>query len=224
MKVLIVDDERQLTDAVIAVLIKNKIDADAVHNGEDGFYYAMTGLYDVIVLDIMLPKLNGYQVLEKLRQNGISTPVIFLSAKSTLTDKIIGLDKGADDYLTKPFDMLELIARIKALSRRKQEFVGDELKYGDIVLSRNSYELKCGEKAMKLGSKEFSILELLILSKGTIISKDTFIEKIWGYDGDAEYNNVEVYVSFVRKKLAALCSKVTIKAHRNIGYILDGEN
>ncbi len=223
MKVLIVDDEKQLTDAVAAVLLKNKIDVDAVHNGEDGFYYAMTGLYDVIVLDIMLPKLSGYQVLEKLRQEGVSTPVIFLSAKSTTDDKIVGLNRGADDYLTKPFDMLELIARIKALSRRKQEYVGDELKFGDIVLSRNSYELKCGGKGMRLGSKEFAILELLILSKGTIISKDTFIEKIWGYDGDTEYNNVEVYVSFVRKKLAALGSQVTIRAHRNIGYILDGE-
>ncbi len=221
MKVLIVDDEKQLTDAILAVLAKNKIDADAVHNGEDGFYYAMTGMYDVIVLDIMLPKLNGYEVLEKIRKKGLSTPVIYLSAKSTIDDKIVGLDRGADDYLTKPFDMLELIARIKALSRRKQEFIGDELKFGDITLSRNSYELKRDGRSMKLGAKEFGILELLILQQGSIISKDTFIEKIWGYDGDTEYNSVEVYVSFVRKKLAALGSKVTIRAQRNIGYMLE---
>ncbi len=221
MKVLIVDDEKQLTDAIVAVLNKNKIDADAVHNGEDGFYYAMTGLYDVIVLDIMLPKLNGYQVLEKLRKEGVSTPVIYLSAKSAIEDKVVGLDRGADDYLTKPFDMLELIARIKALSRRKQEFVGDELKFGDITLSRNSYLLKKGDKSIKLGAKEFAILELLIMQQGFITSKDTFIEKIWGYDVDTEYNSVEVYVSFVRKKLTALASKVTIRAHRNVGYVLE---
>ncbi len=224
MKVLIVDDEKQLTDAIIAVLSKNKIDADAVHNGEDGFYYALTGLYDVIVLDIMLPKLNGYEVLERLRKNGISTPVIYLSAKSATEDKIMGLENGADDYLSKPFEMLELIARIKALSRRKQEFVGDELKFGDVTLSRNSYELSRGDKNIKLGTKEFAILELLIMQEGNIVSKDTFIEKIWGYDGEAEYNNVEVYVSFVRKKLTALGSRVTIRAQRNIGYLLEMDN
>lgn len=223
MKVLIVDDEKQLTDALVCYLNKNKIDADAVDNGEDGLYYAMTGLYDVIVLDIMLPKMDGYQVLSRLRADGISTPVLFLSAKSTTDDRIKGLNTGADDYLAKPFDLGELLARVKALSRRKQEFVGDELKFSDISVSRNTYELKVGSKSVLLGVKEFSILELLILEQNQFLSKDTIIEKVWGYDTDTDYNNVEVYVSFLRKKLDALGSTVIIKAHRGVGYKLENK-
>ncbi len=221
MKVLIVDDEKQLAKAIVCYLNKNKIEADTVDNGDDGLYYGLTGVYDVIVLDIMLPKLDGYQVLSLLRKDGISTPVLFLSAKGTTDDRIKGLDVGADDYLAKPFDLGELLARIKALARRKQEFVGDDLKFGDISVSRNSYELTVGDKKILLGLKEFSILEYLIIDQNQYLSKDMIIEKVWGYDADTEYNNVEVYISFIRKKLEALGSKVVIKAHRGVGYKLE---
>ena len=221
MKVLIIDDEKQLVSALTAIFKNEKISIDYAYDGELGLEYALTGLYDVIILDIMLPKLNGFQVLSKIRAKGISTPILLLSAKSDVTDKIEGLQIGADDYLTKPFDSRELIARVKAMTRRKGEFTGDNLTFGNISLSLNSHKLSCMGKTISLGNKEFQILESLLRSTDRIFSKDMIIEKIWGYDSNAEYNNVEVYVSFIRKKLTSLGANVEIKVLRGVGYKLE---
>ena len=180
----------------------------------------MSGIYDLILLDIMLPKMDGLTVLKKLRDNGISTPIMLLTARTEIDDKIKGLDLGADDYLTKPFNKGELLARVRALTRRKGEIPTNELEFKDIKLNQSSYELICGDNSIKLGGKEFKIMQMLMYNTKNIISKDEFIEKIWGYDSEAEYNSIEVYVSFLRKKLNAIHSTVQIKASRGIGYYL----
>lgn len=224
MKILLVDDEKQLTDALGVILRKNNYAVDVSYNGEDGLDMALSGIYDLIILDIMMPKIDGLTVLKTLRNKKFSTPVLMLSAKSEISDKIDGLNLGADDYLTKPFSTDELLARIKALLRRKETFTGDVLSFGDILLNRDTIELTCNEKHISLGKKEFQILEMLILNQGKNIDKDRFIEKIWGYDTDAEYNTIEVYVSFLRKKLTAVNSKTEIKSIRGIGYTLGYSN
>lgn len=220
MKILLVDDEKQLTDALSAILKKNNFSVDCAYNGEDGLDLALSGIYDVIVLDIMMPKIDGLTVLKTLRQNKCNTPILMLSAKSEITDKIDGLNLGADDYITKPFNTEELIARIRALMRRKATFTGDVLTFADITLDRDTFNLCKGDKKIALGKKEFQILEMLILNQGKSIDKEKFIEKIWGYDTDAEYNTIEVYVSFLRKKLSAVGAKAEIKSLRGIGYTL----
>lgn len=224
MKILLIDDERQLTSALAVILKQNKFSVDCADNGEDGLDMALTGIYDVIVLDIMMPRLDGLSVLKILREKKISTPIIMLSAKSEVNDRIGGLNLGADDYLTKPFDTNELLARIRALRRRKAEFTGDVLCFGDITLDRDTYQLHCGENSIALGKKEFQILEMLILNNGKNIEKEKFVEKIWGYDTDAEYNTIEVYISFLRKKLNAVNARTEIKALRGIGYTLGEKN
>ena len=176
----------------------------------------------MILLDIMLPKRNGLDVLREIRANGISTPVMLLTARTEVNDKIKGLDCGADDYLTKPFNKGELLARVRALTRRKGEIPSNELTFGDITLNQSTYELSCGTLSVKLGAKEFKIMQMFMFSPKNIISKDEFIEKIWGYDSEAEYNSIEVYISFLRKKLGAIKSTVQIKASRGIGYYLEG--
>lgn len=221
MKILIIDDEKQLVSALTAILKLNNFSTDCAYDGETGLACAMDNIYDAIVLDIMLPKINGYDIIKKLRQNKISTPVLMLSAKSTTDDKVFGLNLGADDYLAKPFESEEFIARIKALLRRKTQFVGDELEFGDIVLNRDTCVLIKDGNEISLGKKEFQILEMLIINKGKAINKERFIEKIWGYDTEAEYNAIEVYISFIRKKLTALNSNVIVKSLRGIGYILE---
>jgi len=220
MKILLVDDERQLTEALSAILKKNNFSVDCAYNGEDGLDLALSGIYDVIVLDIMMPKIDGLSVLKTLRANKCSTPILMLSAKSEIADKIDGLNLGADDYITKPFNTDELIARIRALMRRKATFTGDVLTFADITLDRDTFNLCKGDKKIALGKKEFQILEMLILNQGKSIDKEKFIEKIWGYDTDAEYNTIEVYVSFLRKKLCAVGAKAEIKSLRGIGYTL----
>ncbi len=220
MRVLIVDDEKQLTSALATLLKQKNFSVDCAYNGEDGVDYALSGVYDVIILDVMMPIMDGLSALKIIRQNKIDTPVLMLSAKGETVDKITGLNLGADDYLSKPFDSEELIARIKALSRRKAEFTGNTLSFNDIVLDRNSYSLSCNDKNIKIGKKEFQLLELLILNSGKSIDKERLIEKIWGYDTEAEYNTIEVYISFIRKKLIAIGSKTEIKSIRGIGYIL----
>ena len=224
MKILIIDDEKQLVSALTAILKLNNISADCAFDGETGLNYAMDGVYDAIVLDIMLPKINGYKIIEELRKNKISTPVLMLSAKSATDDKVLGLNLGADDYLSKPFESEEFIARIKALLRRKSQFVGDLIEFGDIKLSRDTCVIIKDGNEISLGKKEFQILEMLIVNKGKAINKERFIEKIWGYDTEAEYNAIEVYISFIRKKLTALNSCVTVKSLRGIGYILENTN
>lgn len=220
MKILIVDDERQLTQALETILKHNKYSVDIAYNGVEGLDLACTDLYDLIILDVMMPVMDGFTMLKKLRQKKFDTPVLMLSAKSETSDKIDGLNLGADDYLAKPFDTNELLARIKALLRRKEVFTGNILTFGDISLDRDSFELIKNDCKITLGKKEFQILEMLILNDGKNIIKEKFIEKIWGFDTNAEYNTIEVYVSFLRKKLLAVNSKTEIKSMRGIGYSL----
>lgn len=222
MKILVVEDEEALAEALSEILKRNKYSVDAVYDGESGLDYALTGIYDCILLDIMLPKMNGLDMLKILRKKHISTPVLLLTAKSDTEDKINGLDSGADDFLTKPFVSGELLARVRALTRRKGEVITDAFTYGDIALNKSTFSLSCEGQFVKLSLKEYQIMEMMIANPKQLISKERFIEKIWGYESDAEYNNVEVYISFLRKKLHAIGSTVTIKAARGIGYFLEG--
>lgn len=225
MKVLVVEDEVRLAEALQQLLIKDRYDTDIVHNGVAGLDNALTGIYDVIVLDIMLPKMNGLDVLKSVREAGITTPVLLLTAKDEVKDKVTGLDCGADDYLTKPFNSDELLARVRALTRRRNQVATDNtISYEDITLNLSTYELQSYSStqanSIKLGLKEFRIMEYLINNGSRIVSKEDMIEKIWGYDSDAEYNNVEVYISFLRKKLSYLGASVNIKTIRGAGYSL----
>ena len=223
MRILVVEDEVRLAEALVQILNKNKYTAESVYNGEDGLNYALSGIYDLIILDIMLPKMNGLEVLKHLRKAHIQTPVILLTAKDEVADKVTGLDYGADDYLTKPFVTDELLARIRALTRRRGELICDDtLHFSDLGLNLSTYELTCHGKSIKLALKEFRILEFFISHGQHVVSKEDLIEKIWGYDSEAEYNNVEVYISFIRKKLIHLQSKVAIQTVRGVGYHLEG--
>ena len=224
MKILLVDDERQLTDALSVILKQNNYSVDVAYNGEDGIDMALTGIYDLIILDVMMPRIDGFSVLKEIRKNNVSSPVLMLSAKSETEDKITGLNFGADDYLTKPFNTNELLARIKALLRRKAQFTGDIITISDLSLDRDTCKLLCNDRSISLSKKEYQIIEMLMLSKGKIIEKERIIEKIWGYDSEAEYNTVEVYISFIRKKLLAVGSNVEIKSMRGIGYSIGETN
>lgn len=222
MNILIVDDEKQLVSAVSTILKRNNYSVDGAYDGEEGLDFALTGIYDLIILDVMMPKMDGLTLLKILRSKKIDTPILLLTAKSEVADKIVGLNLGADDYLTKPFNTDELLARIKALLRRKENFSGNELKFFDITLNRDTFTLS-SKSEMTLGKKEFQILEMLMLANGKTIEKERLIEKIWGFDSEAEYNTVEVYVSFLRRKLSAIGSKTEIRSIRGIGYTL-GKN
>ena len=222
MRILIVEDEKQLSEALGAILEKHNYIVDRVFNGEDGLDYILSNIYDLVILDIMLPLMNGLDVLKKARKEGIECPIILLTAKGEVSDKVAGLDCGADDYLPKPFYTEELLARIRALSRRKGEVINEnELSFGDISLNVGTLELSTSLNTVKLTAKEFGLLELLINRKGSVINKDDIINKLWGFESEAEHNNVEVYVTFLRRKLTFLKSKVTIKAIRNMGYLLE---
>jgi DNA-binding response OmpR family regulator len=221
MRILIIEDEVALADALEQIMQKNKYLTDVCHDGISGLDCAMSGIYDVIILDIMLPKMNGFEVLRSLRIGKISTPVLLLTAKDEIADKVNGLDIGADDYMTKPFNTEELLARIRSLGRRSTGTICENvLSFSDIVLNLSTYELSCKNASLKLGLKEFCILEVFIRNGTAVISKEQLIEKIWGYDSSAEYNNVEVYISFIRKKLIHLNSDVTVKTVRGVGYCL----
>jgi DNA-binding response OmpR family regulator len=223
MRVLLVEDELPLAEALGQILKKNKYTVDVVHNGVTGLDYALSDVYDVIILDIMLPEKDGLSVLSDLRKAGISTPILLLTALDTLSDKVNGLDRGADDYLTKPFESAELLARLRALSRRKGDILLDDiLKFSDIALNLSTCELICGSKQVHLGLKELNVLKVLMNQNGRVCTKENMIERIWGFDSEAEYNNVEVYISFLRKKLASIGSNVKIKTIRGIGYALSG--
>lgn len=222
MKLLLVEDEKQLSEALSQILINNKYSVDAVYDGENGLEYALTDIYDVIILDIMLPKLNGLEILRKLRKENISTPILLLTAKDSVDDKVTGLDLGADDYLPKPFDPKELLARLRAISRRKGEVINDNLlSYGDINLNISNYDLSCKDAAVTLTQKEFEILNYFMQRPRNIVSKDDLITKLWGFDSDVEYNNIEVYISFIRKKLTFINSSVKITTIRRAGYKLE---
>lgn len=224
MRILIVEDEKALAEALGQILVKNNFSVDIVFDGEAGLDYILSGIYDIAVLDIMLPKMDGISILKEVRKNKITTPIIMLTAKSEISDKVSGLDNGADDYLTKPFETQELLARIRALLRRKGESLGsNDISFGDITLNLGSCQLTGDKKLIKLGLKEFQIMEMLMKNPGQIFTKEKLIEKVWGFDSDAEYNNVEVYISFLRKKINYLNSKVSIKTSRGLGYYLEDD-
>ncbi|MBS6502486.1 MAG: response regulator transcription factor [Clostridium sp.] len=222
MKLLLVEDEKELSEALFQILTNNKYSVDAVYDGEDGLDYALTGIYDVIVLDIMLPKLNGLSLLKQLRKSGISTPVIMLTAKSQIEDRVLGLDLGADDYLTKPFATEELLARLRSITRRKGNVVNDNiLTYGDISLNLDTYDLDVNNESIRLTLKEFEIIKYFLERPKCVVSKDDLITKLWGFDSEVEYNNIEVYISFIRKKLTYLKSNVSIVTIRGVGYRME---
>ncbi|MBU5676133.1 response regulator transcription factor [Alkaliphilus sp. MSJ-5] len=222
MKVLLVEDEKQLSEALMQILKQNKYMVDGVHNGEDGLDYALTGIYDVIILDIMLPKLNGLEILKKIREENISTPVILLTAKGEVSDKIKGLDCGADDYLPKPFSTDELLARLRALTRRKGEVINDDtLYFGDFSLNLSTYILEGRKGNVRLALKELEILKYFLLRTGIVVNKEDLIIKIWGYESEAENNNIEVYISFLRKKLQYIGTQAKISTIRGVGYKLE---
>lgn len=224
MRILLAEDEKDLSKALCAVLKHNNYSVDAVYNGQDALDYGLCENYDAIVLDIMMPKKDGLEVLKSLRENGVSTPVLILTAKAQVDDKIAGLDMGADDYLTKPFSMGELLARIRAITRRKSEFSPNLLTFSNLSLNRETYELCVGEESIRLGNKEFQMIEMLMSNPGRLISTEQFMERIWGYETEAEINVVWVYISYLRKKLTSLGAKIEIKAVRGVGYTLEETN
>lgn len=222
MRILIAEDEVHLAEAVSQILKKHNYSVDMVHDGRSGLDYALSGIYDLLLLDIMMPEMDGITVLKKLRSEGNHTPVILLTAKGEISDKVTGLDYGADDYIAKPFATEELLARIRAALRRKGEVVPEDgLKFGDIELNTTQLKLSVQGKEIKLNLKENELLELLITRKQAITSKEQIIEKLWGFDSEVEYNNVEVYISFLRKKLTFLNSLVRINTIRGVGYVLE---
>ncbi len=222
MKVLMVEDEMKLAKAVKFLLKEQNINCETVSNGKVGFDMAFGNPYDVIILDVMLPGMNGFEILKELRKNGCSTPIIMLTAKNMVEDKVNGLNLGADDYLTKPFDSNELIARVKALSRRNgTKFASETLSYYDLVLDLSSSELKNGDETIKLNFKEMEIMKLLLMSQDKIVSKDILFDKVWGWESSATDSSIEAYMSFLRRKLKFLNSTVTIKNYQKIGYKLE---
>lgn len=225
MRILIVEDEVNLAEALVQILRKNNYSVDAVHDGKEGLDFALSGIYDLLLLDIMLPGMDGISLLKELRSGGVATPVIMLTAKGETDDKIAGLDYGADDYVAKPFSTGELLARIRAALRRKGEVVPeDSMKFGDIELNTSTLKLSCQGKELKLNLKESELLELLLTRKQAVTSKEQIIEKLWGFDSEAEHNNVEVYISFLRKKLTFLNASVRISTIRGVGYVMEASS
>lgn len=225
MKLLLVEDEKQLSEALQQILIKNKYSVDAVYNGEEGLLYALSDVYDVIILDIMLPKLNGLEILKMIRKRKILTPVILLTAKGSVEDRILGLDLGADDYLPKPFAPEELLARLRAVTRRNSELINDNiLEFADIKLNLSTYEMESNDTNITLTQKEFDILKYFMQRPKLVVSKDDLITKLWGFDADIDHNNIEVYISFLRKKLSYIESNVKITTIRRVGYRLEQVN
>lgn len=225
MNVLIIEDEFSLADAVAETLKNENFNVTIKTNGEDGEDEALTENYDLILLDVMLPGKDGFEILRYLRKNKIQTPIIMLTAKSEIDDKLNGLEHGADDYITKPFAMRELIARIKVILKRTNGIENiDCLEYGDLSLNLKNAKLKCSDNEIQVSGKELELLEQLLINKNQISTKENLIERIWGYDSDVEYNNVEVYITFIRRKLKLINSKVNIKAVRGIGYKLEESN
>ena len=222
MKVLIIEDEYSIADAIAETLNNEKFNVRIETNGEDGENEALTGNYDLIILDVMLPHKNGFDILKTLGQEKIKTPVIMLTAKSEIEDKLNGLEHGADDYITKPFAMRELLARIKAVLKRTNNIENTEcLEYGDLCLDLKNAKLKCRDNEIQISGKELELIEQLLMNKNQISSRESLAERIWGYESDSEYNNVEVYITFVRRKLKLIDSKVSIKAVRGVGYKLE---
>ncbi|AEG59741.1 response regulator transcription factor [Desulforamulus ruminis] len=223
MRILIVEDEIRLAEALGQIMSEHKYAVDMVHDGADGLDYALSGLYDVIVLDVMLPKRSGFEVVRELRAKKVATPVLLLTARDEITDKVIGLDCGADDYMTKPFSPEELLARIRALARRQGEVVLEELSFADLTLNLSTRCLCSGSKSVHLGFKEFEVLKILMSNPKIVVPKEDLITKVWGMESNAEDNNVEAYISFLRKKFFFLGSKAGIGTVRKVGYRLEAE-
>lgn len=223
MRILLAEDERPLARAVLKIFEKNNYSADAVHNGEDALEYLAAGNYDALVLDVMMPKMDGITVLKTIRAQGNQIPVLILTAKSEIDDKVLGLDSGANYYLTKPFDGKELLASIRAITR-SQTAADSKLTVGNITLDRATFELSSPSGSFRLANREFQMMELLMTNPRHIIPAERFLEKIWGYDSETEINVVWVYISYLRKKLASLDATITIKASRNAGYSLEASS
>ena len=222
MRILLAEDERSLSRAIIALLERNNYSADAVYDGQEVLAYLEAGNYDALILDWMMPKMDGLCVLRALRQRGIRIPVLMLSAKSEVDDKVLGLDSGANDYLTKPFSTQELMARIRAMTRSQTGQFTSRLTFGNIILDQATFELSSPAGSFRLANKEFQMMELLMRNPRQLIPTERFLERIWGYDSDVELNVVWVYISYLRKKLAALRADIQIKVTRNAGYSLEG--
>ena len=222
MKILIIEDERTLADSLKVMLTSKGFEAEAVYDGESGEQYALLDIYDLVILDIMLPGQNGYQVAKNIRKKHISVPILMLTARSDIEDKVMGLDSGADYYLTKPFDARELLACVNALLRRQGTQV-NELVFGNTHLDLESAELACGENSVSLSAREFEVMRLLMTSGKNHISKEALLTKVWGYESNAVENHVEVYVGFLRKKLTSIGSNIRIEAVRRLGYHLECE-
>ena len=224
MQILIVEDDIRLAQAVGKILEENGYQVDMVHDGQAGLDYAESGIYDVIILDVMLPKMDGFEVAKRLRRANVNTPVLMLTARGQIPDKIEGLDSGADDYMTKPFSPAELLAHLRALTRRTGQVVFETLTFADLELNLESHDLSREGKSINLSFKEFSIMNILMANKAQIVSKETLISKVWGIESTAVDNNVEAYISFLRKKLKFLGSRAQIETIRKVGYRLTEES
>ena len=221
MKLLIAEDELDLAEALTVFFEKNHFTVDAVHNGFDAYEYAVTCEYDAVILDVMMPKMNGIQVLERLRSEGVNTPIMMLTAKGQKNDRITGFNAGADDYLPKPFDPDELLSRVRAILRRSSAYVPTELSFGDLTLSPSTGEMNCGENSLRLSGREFQVMELFMRAPRQVFSAERIMEKVWGWDNEAEINVVWVNISNLRKKLRAIGSSVELRANRGLGYVLE---
>lgn len=222
MRVLIIEDEYALADAISEMLKKENFIVDIVTDGVDGENEALTGIYDLILLDVMLPNKDGFEILNSIKNEKVKTPVIMLTAKAQINDKLQGLESGADDYITKPFHTRELLARIKNVLKRTNGVDNvNQIEFGDLSLNLETCNLKCKDSSIELGGKELELMQLLMLNKGQVVNRESLANKIWGYDSEAEYNNVEVYITFIRRKLKILKSNVKIKAIRGIGYKME---
>lgn len=221
MNILVVEDERNLADAIVRILEDDSYHAEAVYDGKAGLRSAVSGAYDAVVLDVMLPGMSGHEVVHEMRRQGVSTPVLLLTARTSTKDKVEGLDAGADDYMTKPFEAPELLARLRALTRRRGEVLIDEVTFADSTLDLTTHDLSCGEKSVHLSGKEFEVMRILMASSARVVSKQDLLTRVWGTDAEASENSVEAYVSFLRKKLAHVGSKIQITTLRMLGYRLE---
>ena len=221
MKLLIAEDELDLAEALSVFLERNHFTVDAVHNGFDAYEYASTGVYDAVILDVMMPKMDGIQVLERLRQEGVKTPIMMLTAKGQKEDRITGFNAGADDYLPKPFDPDELLSRLRAILRRSEAYQPTLLSFGDLTLDPGTGDLRCGAQTVRLSGREFQILELFLRAPRQVFSAERIMEKVWGWDNEAEINVVWVNISNLRKKLKSIGSRVLLRANRGLGYLLE---
>ena len=221
MRLLLAEDEKELNTALATVLRRNNYTVDCAYDGEEALDFIDSNEYDGVILDIMMPKIDGIKVLKTMRNEGNNVPVLFLTAKSEIDDRVEGLDAGADDYLTKPFAMKELLARVRALTRRQGDIADSVLKSGNLSLNKSTFELSVSNSNMRLGNKDFQMMEMLMSNEGVVISAEKFMDKIWGFDSDADISVVWVYISNLRKKLVSLDADMEIKAIRNQGYVLE---